>query len=281
MDERVQANLGFLTAFYTSCKSRAGRNFHCSLYTGASRFVSRSRQNQLVDVSFDPGIASALGFTEDEVNTNFAEHADLLAAQDIGLNSLARQYGGFRFSVPAEALFQPWAFLNRFEQERKNAPTVDAWAAQTPSWARKLLDVEKIPDVLNALVRWKPLADHSTISVKSFQELSINDRIALLLQCGYLTIQDMKQIKGQTNVRVSVPNQGVEAAFWRPGLNVSDDGEDNELLTSLFEALQATQFENATALVDRLVKLAPWATALVKGPELQQVFAQARSQWFR
>eukprot|EP00971_Amphidinium_carterae_P124299 2462447-Amphidinium_carterae.2 len=281
MDARVKANLGVLKSFYSDCKSAAGTDFHYSLYAGVSRFASTSLfsgQNQLDDKTFSRSTASCVGFTQDEVKKYFAGYVDLLATKKSAtVEDLVRQYGGYRFTAPAENLFQPWALLNRFKQIQIDDPIVDEWATQTPTWAAKLLDEKNIPEVLQTFVKWRPLADYKRISIESFQKLSVSERVALLQQCGYLTVEEMRQGSTQTEVRLSVPNQGVEDAFWRPGLNVSEDGEDNGLLMDLFKGLRAPNFGNATVYMEKLLKGAPWATAAVKAPDLIEWLSQFRT----
>ena len=221
MDKRIVDNIEVLRSLFTTAKAIAGRDLHYSLYTGVSRFASRSlfsSNNQLDDVSFSPQVASIMGFTEKEVNTYFEDYVNLLAASNVSLEELAQRYGGYRFTCPAEELLNPWALLNRFKQAGRGEAHGDDWAGQNPKWANKLLKQENIPALLNILASWMLLVDFKRISVDSFGELSNRDRLALLQQVGLLTIKDIDTTGPESRVKLGVPNDGVRRYYWTPAL---------------------------------------------------------------
>eukprot|EP00975_Prorocentrum_lima_P052637 11031592-Prorocentrum_lima.AAC.1 len=79
----------------------------------------------------------------------------------------------------------------RFLQAGGGEPQADDWAKQCPKWANKFLTQEKIPALMNAVASWQYLVNLKKISVDSFGQLGVSDRLALLQQVGLLTIKDI------------------------------------------------------------------------------------------
>ena len=190
-----------------------------------------------------------------------AEYVRLLESQNVTLDMLAQEYGGYRFTFPAEEVINPWALLNRFEQAARGEPVQDLWGAETPKWTNKMLRQDNIPEVLSALASKKRLADSYGISVDSFDQLTVSDTVALLQQTGYLTIRDMKDRDREAAVLLAVPNTAVMKAFWRPNVlgNSINDTNVAGLFDDMLGNLSDGDLPNFNSGLERLSKLGPWA----------------------
>eukprot|EP00971_Amphidinium_carterae_P250869 4979968-Amphidinium_carterae.1 len=71
---------------------------------------------------------------------------------------------------------------------------------------------------MNAVASWKPLVNLKRISVDSFGQLGVSDRLALLQQVGLLTIKDIDTTGLESRVKLGPPNDGVRRLFWTPAV---------------------------------------------------------------
>lgn len=197
-----------LKKFYTVIKAM-DRHLRFVFITGISKFSKVgvfSAMNNLDDLTMDLRFATALGITEDELQSNFHEHIGDFAAQTgISTEALLQQirewYNGFCFVENCATLYNPFSTLQLFYQQRFSNYWFDSG---TPTFLVKLLqeqqyDIEQLDDL-----HLRELA----FSTYELENLSI---IPLLFQTGYLTI---KGYDPQRRVyTLSYPNTEVKDAF--------------------------------------------------------------------
>ena len=197
-----------LKKFYTVIKAM-DRHLRFVFITGISKFSKVgvfSAMNNLDDLTMDLRFATALGITEDELQSNFHEHIGDFAAQTgISTEALLQQirewYNGFCFVENCATLYNPFSTLQLFHKKRFSNYWFDSG---TPTFLVKLLqeqqyDIEQLDDL-----RLREVA----FSTYELENLSI---IPLLFQTGYLTI---KGYDPQRRVyTLSYPNTEVKDAF--------------------------------------------------------------------
>lgn len=113
-----------LSRFFQKMKTRSGclRFF---FMTGAAKFCNTgifTGFNSLEDISLQTNCGTLLGFTEEEIRTNFAPYLDR-AAKVLGLakpsliEKLRENYGGYCFDRRAlSRVYRPWSVLKFLEQ---------------------------------------------------------------------------------------------------------------------------------------------------------------------
>lgn len=182
------------------------------LLTGVSKFAQVSvfsKLNNLYDLSMDARFATMLGYTQLELEANFADRIDeVVRNQEIDRPELLRRlrcwYNGYCFHPSAPTVYNPVSVAKFFESggEFKNY-----WfATATPTFLLKLVKAQRF-DFERDLA--KPL-DELAFAAYDIGHL---EALPLLFQTGYLTIKGKAELFGQTQYRLGFPNQEVEAAF--------------------------------------------------------------------
>lgn len=208
---KVKEILETLKAFYSVIKdSEPYQRF--VLLTGVSKF-SRvsifSDLNNLTDITMDARYATMLGYTQEELEGDFAEYIDhVVKTQEIDkkslLNKLKEWYNGYKFHQKAETVYNPVSIGKFFESggEFKNY-----WfETGTPSFLLKLAKEQQF-DFEEELTK--------AVSELAFASYEIDrlETLPLLFQTGYLTIKDFEIKRYKTFYYLGFPNQEVEGAF--------------------------------------------------------------------
>jgi len=182
------------------------------LLTGVSKFSKVSvfsKLNNLTDITMDARYATMLGYTQEELESNFAEYIDhVCKEQKLNrkelLSKLKEWYNGYRFHQKAETVYNPVSIGKFFESsgEFKNY-----WfETGTPSFLLKLAKQQQF-DFEKELTK--------AVSELAFASYEI-DRLSalpLLFQTGYLTIKSFVKDEDDTFYYLDFPNREVEAAF--------------------------------------------------------------------
>ncbi len=173
---------------------------HVSLFSGV---------NNLTDISMHADYAAMLGYTQSELETNFAEYI-ALACQKTGmireklLSEIKQWYNGYRFEETAETVYNPVSLAKFFENNYKFS---NYWfATGTPTFLMKLVKENKL-DIEKTLA--EPI---SALSFEAFEVDSI-DPVTLLLQTGYLTIKSTEKKYNRMFYRLDFPNIEVGDSF--------------------------------------------------------------------
>lgn len=153
--------------------------------TGVSKFSKVgifSGLNNLRDLTMDAQYATMLGYTQEELESNFVEEIEL-AAEKLKLSKaeLLEQmrvwYNGYRFHPNAASVYNPVSSNLFFEQKEFQ----NFWfATGTPSFLVNILKAEGLFDL-----------HFPATSLSSFESFELDQikPVALLFQTGYLTIQ--------------------------------------------------------------------------------------------
>jgi len=182
------------------------------LLTGVSKFSQVSvfsKLNNLYDISMDERFATMLGYTQDELESNFADRLDTAARQHCVaraelLDRLREWYNGYRFCEDAPTVYNPVSVAKFFESGCKFK---NYWfATGTPSFLLKLVKRQQF-DFEQELGK--------TLDELAFAAYDVEhiEALPLLFQTGYLTIKGQEELFGQTRYRLGFPNREVEAAF--------------------------------------------------------------------
>ncbi|MDZ7618827.1 MAG: ATP-binding protein [Patescibacteria group bacterium] len=202
--------LGVLKSFYSVVKT-CDEQVRFALLTGVSKF-SRvsvfSDLNNLVDLTMDARYADMLGYTQDELERNFAPHIEHVAAQRGSttgevLKLMREWYNGYRFSKSETRVYNPVS-VGRFLDTGELS---NYWfETGTPSFLINLLKSGRlgIPEISR-----EPL-DELAFSAYEVDRVSA---LPLLFQTGYLTIREVVPTARQALYRLDYPNLEVREAF--------------------------------------------------------------------
>lgn len=203
--DKAYENREILKSFYTVLKD-LDSHLEFVFITGVSKFSKVgifSGMNNLTDLSMHPQYATMLGYTQAELESNFAEE---LVATAIQLNipqtelldKLRWWYNGYRFHLDADRVYNPVSVNNFFDRrEFKNF-----WfETGTPSFLINLLKQEGIYNFTN-----DPQPEQS-FDTFDLENLNV---YGLLYQTGYLTIKSRNAFG---LYELDYPNHEVERAM--------------------------------------------------------------------
>ena len=183
------------------------------LLTGVSKFSKVSvfsSLNNLVDISMDGRFATMLGYTQQELEANFADRLDAAAqSQGMSLDKLLARlrewYNGYRFEENAPTVYNPVSIAKFFESGGKFN---NYWfETGTPGFLVKLVKEQRFDFELE-------LATPVTSLAFSSFELNQLSAMPLLYQTGYLTIKNVvDNDEDDVFYQLGFPNREVEAAF--------------------------------------------------------------------
>lgn len=217
-----------LEGFYQVIKAKEPK-LRFTLITGITKFSQMSifsKLNNLVDISMDPSYACMFGYTQAELEHNFAEHIDAAVAagakgpdgarlgrQDV-LAELRARYDGFCFHPDAETVYNPVSVGKYFSEGYQLR---NYWyATGTPSLLVQLARRQPLYlSDLSSLVASD--TDLNSFDIEDFAgpHFSREDLVELLLQAGYLTIGGWGRGfgTGELVYRLRYPNEEVASSF--------------------------------------------------------------------
>ncbi len=182
------------------------------LLTGVSKFARVSvfsKLNNLTDITMDARFATMLGYTQEELEANFAEYIEHVCREQKMdkaelLDKLKLWYNGYRFEEDAATVYNPVSIGKFFESGGKFK---NYWfETGTPSFLLKLAKKQQF-DFEKELSQ--PVSELAFASY----EIDKLETLPLLFQTGYLTIKDTTQVMERTRYFLDFPNKEVEAAF--------------------------------------------------------------------
>lgn len=259
-----------LKGFYTLIKAM-DQYLRFVFITGISKFSKVgvfSAMNNLDDLTMDPRFATALGITETELETDFAEHITAFAAKE-GCDTLTLQqrirewYNGFCFIGGCERVYNPFSTLQLFSKQR----FANYWfETGTPTFLIKLLKEQQYAvDQLDDL-RLRELA----FSTYEIDTLSI---VPLLFQTGYLTIKDYEPVRRVYTL--SYPNSEVEDAFVTyllGAFNERDRGLNETYLWQLIDAVETHDLDQFFKILQGFFANVPYNIHLKHEKYYQTIF---------
>ena len=182
-------NREILREFYSVLKD-ADAFLELVFLTGVSKFSKTgifSGLNNLDDLSMHPAFATMLGYTQEELETNFTREIEkagtiLNMPRTKLLDKMKEWYNGYRFEENAEKVYNPVS-VNHFFSRNKFQ---NFWfSTGTPSFLVNLLKKERIFD-LNL-----PAINPNALETFELENLNLE---AILFQTGYLTIESVTEI---------------------------------------------------------------------------------------
>ena len=218
-----------------------------ALLTGVSKFSKVSifsDLNNLTDLTLSPVAATLLGYTHEELRTNFMGRISALAQQfaideEAAFARLARWYDGYRFHHEAEPVFNPVS-VGRCLADLEFA---NYWfETGTPTF---LLD----------LLKERPISlDNLEMEASAFStyEPAAPDVLPLLQQTGYLTIKGARD-EGETRIyRLGFPNLEVGKSFSNSLASAYSSLPESESAEILAQMVTALRKEDVDGLLDAL-----------------------------
>ena len=211
LEPEVEAIRKVMDSFYAVIKgTESCQRF--VLMTGVSKFSKVSvfsKLNNLVDLTMDERCATMFGYTQQELEANFADRLDATAVklgmtkQDL-LAQLKEWYNGYRFHHNSPTVYNPVSIAKFFES---GGEFNNFWfATGTPSFLLKLAKEQRF-DFEATLAN--PVGELAF----DCYEVGTLKALPLLFQTGYLTIVGMERKLGLRLYRLGFPNREVEAAF--------------------------------------------------------------------
>lgn len=187
-----------LKNFYTVIKDSDAYVQFC-LLTGVSKFSKVSLfsgLNNLEDLTLNREFATLCGYTQNDLETVFAEHL-----QDLDLKKIKQWYNGYSFL--GDPVYNPFDVLLLL----KNREFKNYWfETGTPTFLIDLLREKQffMPDLENLR------ASEAILSTFDVDDISPE---ALLFQTGYLTIKGLVQVGAQRTYDLTYPNLEVRSSL--------------------------------------------------------------------
>jgi hypothetical protein len=178
--------------------------------TGVSKFSGLSifsALNNLTDISLDERYAAICGYTQEELESNFAEYIGsateyLNMTRDELMGEIRYWYNGYTWDGKT-AVYNPFSTLSFFNVREFG----DYWfRTGTPTF---LLDILQYRNISNAVLA--PIVVGG--SVFGGYDPSDIGEVPLLFQTGYLTIKHKERIRGIPRYTLGVPNSEVNEGF--------------------------------------------------------------------
>jgi len=174
--------------------------------------------NNLDDISFDETFSDLVGFTQDELETNFCDELQIIANNykidyDQLIDFIKKDYNGYNFGAN-HLLYNPWDIIN-FIQKRKFGYY---WADTGIPGSISDFITEKTVDVKRIIEneRKNKLAiDDIDLRVHNLNNLKLE---VLFFYSGYLTI---KNITRNQNYYLKFPNKETEIIMMKYFLGLS------------------------------------------------------------
>ncbi len=210
-----------LSDFYSQLKP-AESNLKFVLITGVFKFTQTSifsGLNNLNDITFDPAAAEIVGYTEQEIQTFFAQHLEALALKnnmptEEMIVTLRKKYNGYRFGIDVDtgklagSVYNAYALNYVFEKQQQ----LQKWfeSGSPTALIKKLAEkqfLELSPKEL--LVSFEAL--NNSCSPDEITSLS------MLYYAGYMTMRqcdiDTSGAEPETIITLDFPNTDVAQAF--------------------------------------------------------------------
>ncbi|WP_127470186.1 ATP-binding protein [Thiomicrorhabdus aquaedulcis] len=216
--------------------------------TGVTKFSKVSLfsgLNQLQDITLSRDFATLCGYTQNDLQTSFAEH---LAG--VNWDKLKEWYNGYQFlGEPVYNPFDVLLFIANHQTYR------NYWfETGSPSFLLKLFRKERyfLPD-LEGIEVGEEILD-------SFEIEAINP-ITLLYQAGYLTIKQVTEKRDRLRYHLDMPNKEVKLSLADQLVDLYTQTPGQYRLghqDNLFDAFEAADFTALTAHIQSLFASIPW-----------------------
>ncbi len=230
-----------LKNFYSVIKTtEAAQRF--VMITGVSKFSKVSifsDLNNLTDLTMSPHSATLLGYTQQELESNFEGYIQRLAQKqnlsyEQTLDMLRDWYNGYRFHHQAESVYNPVSVMKCFQEKEFQ----NYWfETGTPAFLLELL--KKNPVDLGDM-------EASETSFSTYEPAALRP-LPLLVQTGYLTIKDVRMLGRSRQYTLGYPNFEIESSFseWLARYFTElHSPEFDSTLRRIYDALQESRVED-------------------------------------
>ncbi|MTW23159.1 AAA family ATPase, partial [Allochromatium palmeri] len=215
--------------------------------TGVTKFSKVSLfsgLNQLNDITLAPRFATICGYTQQDLETTFADH---LAGVD--WDEVRRWYNGYAFL--GEPVYNPYDILLFID---KGHSFRNYWfETGSPSFLIKLFQRRRY---------FLPSLEQIEVSEEILDSFDIEriNPVTLLFQSGYLTVESTEQTWGELTFRLRIPNQEVRTALNNQFIDAYADISIERLRykAGLAEALTQGDLPALVAAIKRLFAGIPW-----------------------
>ncbi len=258
-----------LRSFYKVLKSQ-DQYIRFTFLTGVTKFSQVSifsGLNNLNDISLDEDYAGICGITENELETYFHESIlEFAAAGKTGYEEardlLRKQYDGYRFSVNAVGIYNPFSLINTFYRNRIQ----NYWfASGTPTYLTRVLRKfnvlpTEIMDVRAGAADFMSTADQ------------VEDWVPLMYQSGYLTITGYDGDSGLYTL--GIPNGEVRTGLFQnlvPGYIGKNYRQTNVIIAEMAAALRKGRVDDAMRELQKGFSSMPHGTGTNTEANYQQL----------
>lgn len=204
--------------FYSGLKKQSSKIRTCFItgVTKLSKVSIFSAMNNFTDISLETEYATMLGYTQKELEDNFAEYIDEgfkknNTTKEEYLSALKRWYNGYRFTVDEETVYNPVSIGSFFNQ---GGSIFRNYWINTGGMTSLLTEVAKRVKFDISLAEEITISEeklHSPDLVQMIQtDVTKDNFIALLYQSGYLTIKTALSVREGYLLTLGYPNKEVE-----------------------------------------------------------------------
>ena len=254
-NEKIEAIRLALRGFYSILKAQSGNIRFCFI-TGVTKFSKLSifsTMNNLFDLSFDRNYATMLGYTQKELEDNFAPYIEKgMEATGMDresyLGKLKAMYDGYRFAPGAETVYNPVSVGSFFA---RGGEDWESYWIETGG-TKLLMDMARkvhfnIAEDLEKSVRKESMSSFDIVEMTTGKVTPLKYK-SLLLQSGYLTIKNTEKSK---DLLLGFPNGEVEEAVSLKLLSVYG-GEEAEENYDSDDILRQFRDGNTQGVIDNL-----------------------------
>jgi len=246
---QAEKNREILKNFYSIIKD-SDKYLRFLFITGVSKFSKVSifsDLNHLNDITIDKNYNNLVGITQQELESNFAEHIVKLQAdnQDIYadvIQAIKDEYMGYSWDG-VNFVYNPFTLLNLFTKMQFG----NYWfQTGTPTFLTKLIKNGKYTafDLLNRKIEPDVLDKY---------EIANLTLLPILFQTGYLTIKQFNLLRRY--IVLDYPNREVEKSFSIHLLSEFNGGKTDSTSSALWELTEALEANNLEKFMELLKSL--------------------------
>ncbi|BBE30967.1 ATPase AAA [Tepiditoga spiralis] len=253
--EKAERYREILRNFYVSIKSN-DEYIKFVFMTGITKFTKTgvfSALNNLNDISLNKKYAQMLGYTQEELESNFKEHiketaVEMKMEEKELLKNLKMYYNGFSFDGE-DSVYNPFSIL-RFFNERKFQ---NYWfESGSPSFLYEYIKGKKI--------RYEDLVKYP-VSELDFSTREIEEANASIFftQAGYLTFKGIKRLGLREKYILDYPNIEVKNSFSKIILEANYGIRETEQIeTTIYERIYEKDIEGIIKEIKRIISAIPY-----------------------
>ncbi|BBE31715.1 ATPase AAA [Tepiditoga spiralis] len=253
--EKAEKYREILRDFYVSIKSK-DEYIKFVFMTGITKFTKTgvfSALNNLNDISLNKKYAQMLGYTQEELESNFKEHIketaiEMNMEEKELLKNLKMYYNGFSFDGE-NSVYNPFSILRFFnEMEFQNY-----WfESGSPSFLYEYIKGKKI--------RYEDLVKYP-VSELDFSTREIEEANASIFftQAGYLTFKGIKRLGLRKKYILDYPNIEVKNSFSKIILEANYGIRETEQIeTTIYERIYEKDIEGIIKEIKRIISAIPY-----------------------